>query len=201
MYLVLNSAPAAKPVTVAEIKTHLRISHTADDSYLTAVAAAVADWIEGPAGHLRRAVVTQSWFARMAGFPLADRIRIPIPPLQAVQAVTYYDATNTLQTLSPSLYHVISPYGGAGGLILASTASWPATYDRPDAVSIEFTAGYGAASAVPGPIKQAALLIAGDLYANRGDDPAALVKAEAMKSANIAAAEALLSRYIWREMA
>ncbi len=36
-------------------------------------------------------------------------------------------------------------------------------------MKVTFVAGYGVASAVPASIKQAALLLAGQMYANRGD--------------------------------
>lgn len=202
MHLVLKTAPTVLPASVAEIKTHLRISHAADDAYLAAVASAVAEWIDGYSGHLRRALLTQTWYARMRDWPEGCRVRLPLPPLQSVVAVTYYDASNVLQTFGAGNYHVTAPNGGAGEIELAALASWPAVYDRPDAISIEFVAGYGNAAAnVPAPIRQAALLIAGDMYANRGDDPQALMAPDAQRSANILAAEALLSRYVWREFA
>jgi len=48
------------------------------------------------------------------------------------------------------------------------TDSWPATYDKINAVEIIYSAGYGAAgSNVPKPLKQAMYLILGHLYENR----------------------------------
>jgi uncharacterized phiE125 gp8 family phage protein len=54
-----------------------------------------------------------------------------------------------------------------------------------DAVEIAFTAGYGAASVVPGPVKQAILQIVAGLYSHRGDE------ADIVSSA----AQALLAPY------
>lgn len=49
-------------------------------------------------------------------------------------------------------------------LTLRPGQSWPATFRRADAVSIAFTAGYGAAADVPEPICQAILLIVQRLF-------------------------------------
>jgi uncharacterized phiE125 gp8 family phage protein len=41
---------------------------------------------------------------------------------------------------------------------------WPATADRPDAVRVTMTAGYGGPADVPAPLRAAILLMTGDLY-------------------------------------
>lgn len=201
MYLELKTAPAELLVSADDIKTHLRISHTADDAYIATLAAAVSTDLDGPDGYLRRALVTQAWYAKFEEWPCAEEIHLPLPPLGNVVAVTYYDSDNALQTFSADSYHVVKPYGGRAEIELKFGQSFPTLYPRPDAVSVEFTAGYGAAADVPAPIRQAALLLAGDLYANRGDDPAEMLAGAGMTTQNAAAARALLSRYVWREIA
>lgn len=57
-----------------------------------------------------------------------------------------------------------------GRVVLKSGETWPAVVLREAAgVRVRFTAGYGNASAVPAPIKQAILLLVGSLYENRED--------------------------------
>ena len=46
----------------------------------------------------------------------------------------------------------------------APGASWPATADRADAVTITYTAGYGGPAAVPQPLRAAILLKCQALY-------------------------------------
>lgn len=201
MYLILKTAPAVELATVAEIKSHLRISHTSDDTYLAALATAVTALIDGPSGILRRATLTQTWYAKLEDWPEGDCIKVPLPPLQSVTAITYYDMDNALQTLPTDDYVVVLPYGAAGYVELLFGEYWPPAYDRPDAISVEFVAGYGGAVAVPMPIKHAALLLASEMYAVRGDDPGELPFAGQARAATHAAIDALLSKYIWREIA
>lgn len=88
-------------------------------------------------------------------------------PLISVDAVKYYDATETLQTLSSANYYALTNCQ-PGAVALKSTASWPDLYDRPDAVQIQFTAGHGTiASSVPQTLRQAVLFLVKHYYDNR----------------------------------
>lgn len=193
MHLNLVTAPAETPISVADVKAHLRISHTAEDGVLAALVAAAVALVDGPTGYLRRALVSQTWRAIFDGSPRSDIVKLPIPPLVSVDTVEYYDANNALQTLATSNYDVVLPHGAAGYVELSATGLWPGTANRPDALQIEFTAGYGDADAVPGAIKQALLLIVGSLYARRGDDDGADPIGPG--------AQRLLAPYRWREFA
>lgn len=170
MYLELKTAPAAEPITLADAKEHLRISNTAQDDYINALIDAAIDRVDGPHGLIRRALITQSWYLKFCDWPLNDKIHIPLPPLQSITAITYYDTDNVQQTLATSVYDVITPTNGQGVVSLAEGQSWPSLYDRPDAVSIDFIAGYGdAGSDLPSSVIHAIKLLIGDLYADRGD--------------------------------
>lgn len=204
MYLVRQTAPSAAVVDLAAVKAHLRISHAAEDALLQALINAVNEQLDGLDGILRRALVTQTWRLFRRDFPAEAVWRLPLPPLQSVSSITYIDLAGATQTVSAADYHVIAPTGAAGWIELVDTKTWPAAVaDRPDAVRVDFVAGYGAASAVPVPIKQAALLMVGELYANRGDVDAAPMPAggQYLVTPHGAAIAALLSKYLWREIA
>lgn len=196
MDLELTSAPAATCVTLTEAKAHLRVEHTDEDTMITSLISAATGMLDGKDGLLRRALVTQTWKYRLKEFPWSDRIYLPLPPLQSVTAITYYDVDNALQTLSSSDY-AVNVRSHIGYVRVNPTASWPGTYDRDDAVIIEYVAGYGNAAAVPMPIKQAVLLIIGELYAERGDvvDSKVMSAGSNIGSHARAAAERLLRNY------
>jgi uncharacterized phiE125 gp8 family phage protein len=207
MYLQLDTAPAVFPVTVADLKDHLRVSNTASDTYLAAILAAAADELDGPTGKLRRALISQTWRAYERDWPIydrfgVDRINLPLPPLQSVTSVKYYDADNALQTLPTSAYHVVISTDGEGCIERVEGQTWPTVYERPDAIEIEFIAGYGDAETdVPDAIRHAVRLIVGDMFADRGD---AAMQAHIQKSGtnvivsyNQVAVDRLLKRYVW----
>lgn len=168
MQLTLISAPAENVVTLAEAKAHLRIDHTEEDTLVGSLIATANTLLEGRDGYLRRSVITQTWRMDRPAFPACRWVELPLPRLASVTHVKYYDNDNVLQTLETDRYEVVASTL-VGRIDLAYNAVWPSTYERQDAVQITYVAGYGDATSVPAPIKQAALLMIGDMYAGRGD--------------------------------
>ena len=150
-------------VSAAEIRTHCRIDHTDEDVYLDRLVATA----EAVMRNLGISVITTAFQGRLPAFPDGRIIALPVAPLVSVTSVTYYDADNTQQTLDASKYTVDS-YAVPGQVQLAYTEIWPTTYDRTDAVEIEWTAGYGATSATaPADLLHAIELLVGHWYENR----------------------------------
>src|SRR5690606_38428902 len=106
-------------------------------------------WLDGYSGILGRALVTQTWRQDFDRF--ANRLPLPVAPVSAVVSISYFDAGNVQQMLDPGVYELLADARGAY-VALRPGQSWPATFRRVDAVSIIFTAGYGAAADVPEPI-------------------------------------------------
>lgn len=158
---VRTVAPANMPVSLAEAKAHLRVDHDDQDDLISAQIKAATAWLEGYSGILGRALVTQTWRQDFGSF--ANRIPLPLTPVTAIENVNYFDADDVQQTLDPSVYALLADARSAY-LALQPGQSWPSAYRRDDAVSITFTAGYGAAADVPEPIRQAILLIVQRLF-------------------------------------
>lgn len=173
--LVVTSAPAAEPVTVAEAKAHCRVDHDDEDDLFSRWITAARQWCEA---WTARRFVTQTLRMRLDGFPPDGVIRLKTGPVQSVSSVTYYDSAGTSQTLS-STYYVADTDADPARIWLASGSTWPVTYDRPGAVSVTYVAGYGAAAAVPAQVKQAILLIVEGWNDERGPD-ATVPTAQAM---------------------
>lgn len=171
MLLALKTAPAETPVSLTEAKLHLRVEHSADDSLITALIATAVAKLDGRYGRLRRALVTQTWEISYPGFPVCRTVELPMPPLQTVNSIKYFDADNVQQTFDVANYDVVNT-DLFGRVKLKPGKSWVPTYERDDAVTINFTCGFGDAAACPAPIKAAILLMVGDLYVNRGDNSA-----------------------------
>lgn len=157
----LVTAPTETPVSLAEVKARLGVTGTADDVVLTAGIASATALLDGPDGRLGRCLVQQTWEQGYDAF--GDRVPLSLPALSMVQ-VTYLDAAaGAVQTLSTSVYQLKNDARGSY-LALKRGQSWPSTSDEPEAVTVRYVAGYGAASAVPAPLKEAVMLIVRDLY-------------------------------------
>jgi uncharacterized phiE125 gp8 family phage protein len=108
--------------------------------------------------------VTQTWRQDFRCF--RPCLRLPLAPVSSITSITYYDGDNTQQTLSADVYQLLSDARGPF-VSPKSDQVWPGSYDRKDAVTITYIAGYGDTDAVPAAIKAAILLIVGHLYENR----------------------------------
>lgn len=161
--------PAETPVSVAECKSHLRVDHSDDDTIIGMFLNAAVARIDGRAGILGRCLVTQTWRLDLACWPRTSLQRLPFCDVSAISSVQYSDTSNVEQTVDSALYQLHADE--LGGLVwFRSAFTAPSLYDdRLDPVRITFTAGYGAASAVPYDIKAAILLMVGDFYDNRED--------------------------------
>lgn len=105
---------------------------------------------------LRRYLVTQTldaYFDKFPGYDESRRRMIKLPPLQSVESITYIDSDGVEQTLDASRYQVDAIGSSIGRILPAYGYDWPSTRDQMNAVKVRFVAGYGAASAVPEPIK------------------------------------------------
>ncbi|MEQ1573631.1 MAG: hypothetical protein ABL993_05235 [Vicinamibacterales bacterium] len=180
---------AAEILSTADAKTHLRIDGPDEDVYVAALVKAARMAIEE---WTSRATTNQTWVMTLDAFPDEDEIRLPRPPLSSVTTLQYVDGAGATQTWSSANYTVVTR-DTPGRIRLAYGVTWPATREQPDAVTITYVAGYGAAaSSVPAPLVHAARLVLGDLYGLREAGIVGTVHA-----AN-PAVDALLAPYIVR---
>lgn len=153
-----------EPVTADEAKTHSRIEHSFDDDvYLPALIKAARMYAED---YTDRALITQTWTLKLDRFPCDGMIVLPRARAIAVSSITYVDADGTSQTLSSSLYQVDAS-SEPGRVIPAWGESWPDTRTQMNAVTVVYTAGWGAASAVPEAVKMAMKFLIAQWYENR----------------------------------
>lgn len=152
-------------ITASEFKTHARVYHTQDDTYIATLILVATQCIEH---ETRRALIHRTFNLKMSAFPADGEIILPRSPMSSVQNISYTDKDGNLQVVPAGDYHTYS-VNGVGRVVLKSTAAWPVTLNTGGMdVDVEFVAGYGATSAsVPVALKQAVLLWATHWYENR----------------------------------
>jgi len=148
-----TSGPTTEPLTLDELKTRLRIGVCDFDSELQDQLKAARLAVET---ETNRRLITQTVELYLEDFPgqFGD-IEIRLAPISAITHVKYYDQDDTLQTVASTSYYedlTTTP----PKIALKQSQHWPVTeLYRPNKVIITFTAGYGAASAVPAVAKLA----------------------------------------------
>ncbi len=170
MRTIIYIPPYAEPVSLAEMKNHLRVdsSQTADDALIASQTTAARDLIETATGSnvpRQRAMLATTFDQYLDYFPwgrnTADVTMAPTQawktgdhgrlgygsifvsrvPLLAVTAITYVDLDGNTQTLSPSVY-VAELQGGR--IYPDYQQYWPNARWQPNAVKIRYVAGVAA---------------------------------------------------------
>ena len=162
---VLITPPKKLPVSVSELKPHVRADSDDDDAVLQFMLSAATAKLDGYDGITGRALMQQTWAQSWPGF-CSDVLRLALAPLQSVTSVTYFDSADAPQTVSAANYRVHTDARGAY-VKLKSGLSWPSTADRDDAVTVTYVCGAATAADVDPKIKQAIRLLAAHFYENR----------------------------------
>jgi uncharacterized phiE125 gp8 family phage protein len=154
--LVVITPPATEPVTVAELKSHLRLNDDSEDALLSGFITTARTMFEEATG---RAVVSTGFRQHVP--TLAAPVYLMKYPVISLNAVKYYDEAGALQTANPSTYYTDT--------ISVPAQVWfddyPDTSDTKKPVAyVEFTAGW---ATVPETVKTAIKLLAGHYYHNR----------------------------------
>ncbi|MGE6693345.1 head-tail connector protein [Sphingobium limneticum] len=163
--------PPAPVVTWEEADQHLRLDGDEEQKELVErLIKAATGHIDGPAGWLGRALGPQTLEARMGGF--CDIIRLPYGPIIDIVSVHYIDGQGQPQLVGADIYELFGEdLGTAWG------KSWPAVgayRGHRETVRARYRAGYAVDPAadvlepnVPETIKQAILLMVGDMWHSR----------------------------------
>lgn len=162
IYSKVTTEPSVEPIILADAKIHLRVDHSDEDSLITILIQAARETVEK---HTGRSLITQSRTIKLDNFPRTSILQLPYGPVSSVTSIQYSDEDDATQTMSASLYRVDTSSNIARIQVIDS---WPGTYDKINAVTIVYVAGYGASgSSVPRPLVQAMYLILGHLYEHR----------------------------------
>lgn len=165
--------PPAEPVSVSEVKTHARISHADEDSYLGLLISAARLYAEH---YTQTAIGEQTRLFVGSGFPCQ---LTGLPVVSVGWAKTYFD--DVLTTWDSADYFVT--HKG-----ITPRSSYPSFDDRPDAVQIQYVCGAAASENV----KLACLIMVSHWYEIREPVVTGTIVAKVPWSA-----QALLDRERW----
>ena len=129
---------AVLEVSLVDAKAQLGIDGTELDATVTAWIKGVVAYAEHQTG---RVILNQTWRTILDTFP--DAIRLPFAPCSSVTSVKYLDSAGVEQTLDPLDYE-LSTENQAAWVVPAYGKTWPATFDKINAVKVDAVFGYGA---------------------------------------------------------
>jgi len=152
MYLKRITPPQEEPITLNEVKAHLRIDGDEENELLSALITTAREMAEE---YTRRSLVQQEW--ELGIQELTTKVYLPRSP---VREITYFAVDG--QELGTDSYLLI------GQEIFCTKKPLKAV--MPDGIVIRYTAGFDADN-IPEAIKRAILMLVGHLYENREGQP------------------------------
>lgn len=169
---VRTVAPLAELLSLAGAKAHLRVEGEDEDALIAGLVAAATDHFDGYSGILGQALLAQTWAQSFDAFPSSGclgghKLRLPLGPLSgAAPTIAYFNSAGVAQVFAA--FWVATD--AIGPMLLPDAGStWPTTQERPDAVTVTWTCGFGVmADAVPPTIVHAVKLLIAHWYENRG---------------------------------
>lgn len=150
-----------EPINLREAEVFLKIDENIETSLVSSLITAARKKIEN---YTNRVLITQTWEMILDKWPDEPLLYIDFPPLQSITHIKYYNTNNILTTWDSTNYY-LNQYAEPAFIVPVDV--FPATYDRPEAITIRFVCGYQGKDKVPEPICQALRLMVGHFYENR----------------------------------
>lgn len=157
-----TNPPTAEPMTLADIKAHLRLDGPEEDVLLTSLIVTAREHLERETG---LCLITQSWRLYLDRWPKDGIVRIEKSPVRVIDAVTIYEADGPAVEV-PLEDHLLDGEARPARLWLKNP---PAPGQSINGIEIDFSAGFGEAGAdVPDTLKRAMSIHVGHMFAFRG---------------------------------
>ena len=169
MNLKRITAPTTEPLSLTEVKAHLRITHSDEDTLITSLIKVARQQAESIT---HRSIASAVYEFTIDDFP-SDEIVLPMPPVESVTSIIYKDKDSVETTWASDewIFYNSEP----AKIIPAYGKDFPSFTPYPiGAVKIRYTAGYKTTSTdadliIPEEIKQALRLLVADYYEFRED--------------------------------
>ena len=168
MYLRQVTFPAVDPVSLEELKAHLRLSHGfadqgSEDALLQLYLSNATRAIESK---LDQALIIRSFVAETDSWDRHGQFTLPVGPVAEITGLTFHQG----ETITPIAADQLTVSPGRSRQVLSARGGLPLPpVARGARAEIRFDAGYGPAGEdVPGELRQAILILAAHLYTHRG---------------------------------
>lgn len=163
---LLVTPPAIEPVTLAEAKAHLRITHSEEDALITALIGSGRRVVEARAGLM---LIEQVWTIFADDWPADGVMELAVAPLSSIDELAVYGEDGTKAGIDPAHFYA-DLVSRPPRLMLRGSRVWAAPGRGLNGIAVTVKAGFGPlATDVPEPLRQAILLLVAHWYEHRGN--------------------------------
>jgi uncharacterized phiE125 gp8 family phage protein len=165
MTLARITPPVGEPVTLAEMKLHLRLTHASEDALIGNLIKAAREEVELATG---LALLSQGWRLYLDCWPESGVVLLQRAPVISLDLVTVYNAAGAPSSL-PLAGFALDRTSRPARLAPKDVVITPGR--ALNGIEIDFTAGFGATgNEVPDGLKRAIMMLAAHWYEHRGPD-------------------------------
>lgn len=157
--MIVIIPPDKEPVTLEEVKAHLKVLHNDEDGYINSLITGARIWCEN---YQTRKYVEQVIELAFDTFPAGIMKLYPSPALEIIR-ITGEDKNGKISEITNFTFC----QENIGRLVFNSLPALQ--LKKIGGVKIRYKAGYGKPEQVPEPVKLAIKLIVGHFYENRED--------------------------------
>ncbi|THV18067.1 head-tail connector protein [Peteryoungia ipomoeae] len=162
MTMIDLTAPGIEPVTLNEVRAHLRLDGQDEDALLAALITVAREHIERETG---LCLIARPFRLCLDAWPEDSILTIAKGPVRQVTAVTVYDGEGNQEAVSLA-GHLLDGEARPARLWLKAV---PQPGRMLNGIEVDFIAGYGESGAdVPETLKRAMLLHVAAMFATRG---------------------------------
>lgn len=161
----LVTPPATEPLSLAEVKAHLRVDHDREDQLIAQTLKAATQYVEFACD---QKMLTQVWRQYVDCFPVTRELALTVKPVQSVAAITAFGRDGTPNALSLDDVEMVRG-------LLPPVLRFSAAVDPGLAVNgleIDLVVGLGDLGVdIPDTLKRAILMLVAHWYEFRGAIP------------------------------
>ncbi|QCL72639.1 hypothetical protein CFBP5877_03370 [Agrobacterium tumefaciens] len=162
MTYALIYPPQAEPLTLAEVKAHLRLDGNEEDALLAALLRTAREHLERVTG---LCLIRQTWRLYLDRWPETGVILIGKGPVQAIETILVFDGEGRAAVITGA-DRLLDGAARPARLWLRNP---PSPGRAMNGIEIDFLAGYGEAGTdVPDTLKRAMLMHVAQMFAFRG---------------------------------
>lgn len=160
----LLAGPAQEPVSLAEMKAHLRVTDEAEDGLIEALIVAARVHVESLTS---RALLAQTWRLVLDGWPESRVIRLPVSPMITLTEIRCYDAEGGELQVGIEQFLPDGQASPARIICPATIEGAPVLRERMG-IEIDYVAGFGTElEEVPADLLQSLKTLVAYWYENR----------------------------------
>jgi uncharacterized phiE125 gp8 family phage protein len=162
---IQTSPPATEPVSLAEAKAHLRVTHGDEDAYISTLIKTARATVEAQTG---LGLISQGWSVFLDDWPENGVIELLLGPVLEIIDIKVHGDDDSFAIIDPAHYYE-DKISRPARIILRGSRNWAAPGRVANGIEILLTIGF---TSVPEPLREAVLQLVGHWHETRGDDAA-----------------------------